>query len=291
MEETQQASGTTPASGRLAGRNVVLVPLDEDCLVDGELHPGIRQRLLRIRELPSRSVATLLGVRRRDGQTLLAWEAVEGPTLETLLSDPCTSSSVLRNALAELRRAVLSLHQLGLVHGDLRADNVILARDRVVLTRLSPLLHHDPRTDLEALRLVEARAAEHRELSGESSINRDARGDPSAGRLNETSLGTSNDVVTARASSRETQRESSRETQRESSRETPRDCSRDMPRDTLRDLPRDMPRDTSKATPLDTSGNVVSSCDSPRDWLSIAAVLIIGGLLSLAAWWLTRSGA
>lgn len=228
MYSPEQARRQVSAGERLAGREVALAPLDDDCLVDGELHEGIRQRLLRIRELPCRSVATLLGVIRRDGLVQLAWEAVEGPSLETLLRDPSTSPSILRNTLDGLRRAVQSLHQLGLVHGDLHAENVVVARGGVVLTRLSPLLHHDPRIDLDALRLIETRANARLPTRDDTSVTRVTPGD--------------------------------------------------LPDVTPGDPPRG-PRDDPDAPN-----------DSSRDWLGIVAVLALGGLLSLTAWWLTRSG-
>lgn len=138
-------------------RPVVLEPLGEDCLRDGELHENIRLRLLRIRELPSRSVATLVGVWRREGRAWLAWESIPAPTLKELLEDASVRPDRLLHAAESLRRSVLSLHRLGLVHGDLREENVVVRDDAAVLTRLSPLLHHDPQRDLDALASIECR--------------------------------------------------------------------------------------------------------------------------------------
>lgn len=139
----------------LPGGRVELLPLDEDCLRDGTLHEGIRLRLLRIRELPSRSVATLLGVWRRGGRPWIAWESIPGPTLQDLLDGEPIPDARATRIIESLRRAVLALHRQGLVHGDLRASNVVLCDELVILTRLSPLLYHDPRRDLDALAALE----------------------------------------------------------------------------------------------------------------------------------------
>src|SRR3982751_1045875 len=46
------------------GRSVVLKPLDRDCLLPSGLHPSIKERLARVRELALGSVANLYGVER-----------------------------------------------------------------------------------------------------------------------------------------------------------------------------------------------------------------------------------
>ena len=52
---------------------VIRKPLDEDCLLDGDLHPNIRLRLSRVRELPMTAVANLHGVERAGEQVFLIW--------------------------------------------------------------------------------------------------------------------------------------------------------------------------------------------------------------------------
>src|SRR6266576_985675 len=63
------------------GRRVVLKTLDEDCLWKGQLHPNIKDRLGRVRELAHSGVANLYGVERDGGLTYLVWEYVPGSTL------------------------------------------------------------------------------------------------------------------------------------------------------------------------------------------------------------------
>src|SRR5947209_12714971 len=64
------------------GRRVVLKALDEDCLWKGQLHPNIRDRLARVRELAHAGVANLYGVERDGPLTYLVWEHVPGDTLD-----------------------------------------------------------------------------------------------------------------------------------------------------------------------------------------------------------------
>ena len=59
--------------------SVVRKRLDDDCLLDGQLHPSIRQRLERVRELPLTGVANLIGVEKNNaGVAELVWQFVTG---------------------------------------------------------------------------------------------------------------------------------------------------------------------------------------------------------------------
>jgi hypothetical protein len=123
-------------------RRTVLKRLDADCLLDGQLHPAIRQRLERVRELPVKCVANLHGVERIDGVAQLVWDFVPGTPLAEWETDDW-----LRVA-REVVLAVQSLHAVGIVHGAIHARNVILdARGEVRLTHVSPLLYVDPGQD------------------------------------------------------------------------------------------------------------------------------------------------
>jgi hypothetical protein len=67
---------TPPISIMRGGRQVVLKKLDDDCLLDGQLHPSIKLRLERVRELPVRCVANFLGV-ERDASTGRRWRRAD----------------------------------------------------------------------------------------------------------------------------------------------------------------------------------------------------------------------
>ena len=126
-----------------AGRPVVLKRLDEDCMLDGQLHPSIRLRLERVRELPVKCVANLLGVGRDDaGVANLVWEFVPGKPLADARPADWTRMS------REVVLAVQSLNAAGIVHGAIHARNVIMDEaSEVRLTHVSPLLYSDPDND------------------------------------------------------------------------------------------------------------------------------------------------
>ncbi|HVT88158.1 MAG TPA: protein kinase [Tepidisphaeraceae bacterium] len=126
-------------------------PLGEDCLLDGQLHPSIIERLQRIRELPVAGAANFHGVEGDDGGLFLLWEFVPGKSLEEFLAQPHTQQERERVA-RELTRAVASLHAQGIVHGALHSRNVIIdQRGRVCLTHISPLLWSDAAQDARSM--------------------------------------------------------------------------------------------------------------------------------------------
>ena len=140
-------SATPPTTS--LDRPVVFKPLDADCLLDGQLHPMIRQRLERVRELPLTAVANLIGVERVDGAARLMWEFVPGTPLADLGGDEAAWVRVTREAIL----AVESLHASGIVHGAIHERNVIVTdRGEVKLTHVSPLLYDDPEQDAADLR-------------------------------------------------------------------------------------------------------------------------------------------
>jgi serine/threonine protein kinase len=132
------------------GRTVVLKVLDEDCLWKTQLHPNIKDRLARVRELAHVGVANLYGVERDAGLTYLVWEHVPGQTLDEYAktAGPREVATVGR----DLVLGVEMLHARGIVHGSLKASNVIINADgRAVITHVSPLLYTEPANDVRAL--------------------------------------------------------------------------------------------------------------------------------------------
>ena len=131
----------------------ILKPLDEDCLLDGELHPSIALRLQRVREIPSMHVANLHGVERIEGKPHLVWEYVPGQTLESVADS--MSPRELAALRSELLVALSAMHSLGLVHGAIHPRNVIIAPDGTVkLTHVSALLYTEAREDLAAVEVM-----------------------------------------------------------------------------------------------------------------------------------------
>src|SRR5882757_4794505 len=97
-------------------------PLDQDCLLDGQLHPSIRVRLNRVRELPLTSVANLIGVEKVDGVAQLVWEFVPGTPLEGIRGDEAAWGRWAREVIL----AVEALHSTGIVHGAIHERNIII---------------------------------------------------------------------------------------------------------------------------------------------------------------------
>jgi aminoglycoside phosphotransferase (APT) family kinase protein len=141
--------------GRESGRDVVLKVLEDDCLLEGKLHPSIRQRLERVRELPARLVANLHGVERDGDLTYLVWDYVEGKTVRELEhEDRGDDAEVVdwRRVARELVLAVRGLHARGIVHGAIHGGNVVIdPRGRVWLIDVSPLLWGEEQEDARGI--------------------------------------------------------------------------------------------------------------------------------------------
>ena len=134
-------------------RPVVLKKVDDDCLLKGGLHPAIKERLARVRELAHGGVANLYSVDRGEaGTAWLVWEYVPGASLDTVLADRLPPPRELWVIVRELILAVEAMHARGIVHGSLHERNVIVdGADRVRLTHVSPLLYTDQSDDTSAI--------------------------------------------------------------------------------------------------------------------------------------------
>lgn len=136
-----------------SGRAVVLKRLPDDCLQRGQLHPNVKLRLQRLRELPLGAFVNILGVERCPHGVVMVTEYVNGTPLDH--TEPLASARLLR----ELRLAVMSMHQLGLVHGAIKPGNVIVEPSgSIKLIDPSPLLHDDPDIDLRAIDALDSAA-------------------------------------------------------------------------------------------------------------------------------------
>jgi hypothetical protein len=153
----------TPAASLVccdvSGNIVVLKKLEEDCLHRNQLHPAIKQRLARVREIAHPRIASLRTVERWQADAWLVWTFLDGQTWEETLDlaaqdarskvDRSQRDRQLRSSLAA---TVAALHENGIVHGNLHGRNVIVRPDgQVWLTHISPYLYTDPQADLDAL--------------------------------------------------------------------------------------------------------------------------------------------
>lgn len=146
------------------GRSVVLKRLERDCLLDGTLHPEIRERLARIRELAHGQVATLIGVERScEGAVYGVWEYVDGRQLMDWIADPARDPRAGARMLRELVLAVEAMHDQGIIHGALHNGNIVVDTEGGVrILDLSPLLFDDPRDDIEAIAALMGEVAAQR---------------------------------------------------------------------------------------------------------------------------------
>ncbi|HEX4792972.1 MAG TPA: protein kinase [Humisphaera sp.] len=151
------------------GRGVVIKRLDPDCLWNGSLHPGVKERLARVRELAHPGIANLLAVIKEADGAYLMWEYIEGVPLDEYLADRARSVREVATLARELILAVGLLHSQGIVHGAIVAGNVIVTPGGAVrLTHVSPLLYTDYAVDNDCVISLLAQIVEERgEADGE----------------------------------------------------------------------------------------------------------------------------
>jgi hypothetical protein len=135
-----------------SGRGLVLKKLDDECLLRGLLHPNIRERLCRVREVPHGGIANLHGIGADPHGAYLIWEHVPGARFDQYATARGRSPRELAVAARELAQATASLHLRGIVHGALVAGNILVdAGGAIRLTHVSPLLYTDPTVDAESV--------------------------------------------------------------------------------------------------------------------------------------------
>jgi hypothetical protein len=146
----------TPGACYLAigpgGRGVALKKLDPDCLLGRLLHPDVRDRMSRVRELAHTGVANFYGVGKEVDEAWLIWEYVPGKPFAAHAAEHCRTPRDLILLTRELVLTVESMHTQGIVHGAITSGNVIVAPGGTMrLTHVSPLLYTDPADDAEAI--------------------------------------------------------------------------------------------------------------------------------------------
>ncbi len=113
-------------------RDVALKLLRHDSEADGRLVVQEGRLMARVRHP---NVATIYGAQRIDGRTGLWMELIDGPSLEAELAvrGPFDGADLVRIGI-ELCRALDAVHKAGLVHRDVKAQNVLIEPGgRVVL--------------------------------------------------------------------------------------------------------------------------------------------------------------
>src|SRR5947209_3782035 len=132
------------------GRKYVLKKIEPDCMLEAQLHPSIRERLARVRELAHAGVANLHGVERDGDDAYLVWDYVEGTPYDEYSAGK--SEPELNRLARDLTLAVEAMHLRGIIHGSLHPRNIFVRSDgSLQLTHVSPLLYSDPQYDVDAL--------------------------------------------------------------------------------------------------------------------------------------------
>ncbi len=133
-------------------KEVILKRFDNDCLQRGQLHPGIHARLSRVRELAHPGVANLHSVEREIPYLFAVWDDVPGLPIDRYIATQQPGPMAIARLCRELILVVESLHALGIVHGRIHANNVLIDdRGNIRLTHISPLLYDDPKIDEQAV--------------------------------------------------------------------------------------------------------------------------------------------
>jgi len=142
-------SGQTFLCADVSENIVILKKLEDDCLHRSQLHPSIRDRLARVRELAHARIATLRSVERYEGSACMVWIYLDGESWSESLAMPALN---LLKLCRDLAAGVDSLHEIGIVHGNIHGRNVIVRPDRQVwLTHVSPYLYTDANVDIAAV--------------------------------------------------------------------------------------------------------------------------------------------
>ncbi|MCC7535805.1 MAG: serine/threonine protein kinase, partial [Deltaproteobacteria bacterium] len=113
------------------GRRRALKVMHHDLRLDGELRERFVREARIGAEIESEHVVEVVGAGvTRDGVPWLAMELLEGWTLTEAVGHGPLAPSMLLDVLAQLCHGLDAAHRAGVVHRDLKPDNVFLARPR-----------------------------------------------------------------------------------------------------------------------------------------------------------------
>ena len=111
------------------GRRVALKVLAD---ADRRGSPAIARLLREARAAAALShpnICSVFDVGEIEGQPFIAMELVEGTSLRLLLGDPATALELRLRWVHDLACALAAAHRAGIVHRDIKPDNVMVARD------------------------------------------------------------------------------------------------------------------------------------------------------------------
>ncbi len=114
------------------GRRVALKTLAQDTSVAHRQRLEAEARAVASIEHPG--IVTLFDVVEDAGETVLVMELVDGDSLRSIMNDRALSPDEVANVVFEVSEALAAAHAKGLVHRDVKPDNIMVRRDgRVAL--------------------------------------------------------------------------------------------------------------------------------------------------------------
>jgi hypothetical protein len=115
-----------PALDEATGANVVVKVLHPQLTADPAALDGLRAEAARASRLRHPHVVGVLGLWSHADANVLVSEAVAGPSLSDVLDKPLVDHAAIA-LVCQLADALAAAHSSGLVHGDVRAGNVLVS--------------------------------------------------------------------------------------------------------------------------------------------------------------------
>lgn len=110
-------------------RDVALKTLSEEFAADADRVARLEREATVIAALNHPSIAVIYGVEEHDGRSFLVLELVEGGTLTQRIHGKALHVDQALEIAAEIAGALESAHERGVLHRDLKPDNVAFTRD------------------------------------------------------------------------------------------------------------------------------------------------------------------
>ncbi len=120
------------ASDPELGRAVAIKMLRRGASAHWSRDVRLRREAQALAKLDHPNVVSVYDVGEHDGQVFVAMALVDGSNLRDWLTREQTTEDILR-VLLEVAREVIAAHDAGLIHRDLKPDNIFIAKDGNVL--------------------------------------------------------------------------------------------------------------------------------------------------------------
>jgi len=126
------------------GRRVALKLLPEDLARDGQRVNRLQQEARAISNLNHPNILTIHEIGQVDSRHFIATEFIDGETLRQRLNKEPMELGTMLQVAADVASALAAAHAAGIIHRDIKPDNVMIRRDRIVkvldfgLAKLTP---------------------------------------------------------------------------------------------------------------------------------------------------------